>query len=49
MIGPTDAARQWVIDPIDGTSNFVRGVSVWATLIALVEDGTPMLGVVSAP
>ena len=49
VIGPTDAARQWVIDPIDGTSNFVRGVPVWATLIALVEDGTPMLGVVSAP
>lgn len=39
----------WVIDPIDGTSNFVRGVPVWATLIALVDDGTPVLGVVSAP
>jgi histidinol-phosphatase len=49
VVGPADAARQWVIDPIDGTSNFVRGVPVWATLIALVEDGTPMLGVVSAP
>ncbi|MGZ8176590.1 histidinol-phosphatase [Williamsia sp. SKLECPSW1] len=41
--------RQWVIDPIDGTKNFVRGVPVWATLIALVEDGTPTVGVVSAP
>lgn len=39
----------WVVDPIDGTSNFVRGVPVWATLIALVDDGAPVLGVVSAP
>ena len=31
--------RQWVIDPIDGTKNFVRGVPVWATLIALLDDG----------
>lgn len=41
--------RQWVIDPIDGTKNFVRDVPVWATLIALLEDGKPVLGVVSAP
>jgi histidinol-phosphatase len=41
--------RQWVIDPIDGTKNFVRGVPVWATLIALLDDGVPALGVVSAP
>jgi len=41
--------RQWVIDPIDGTKNFVRGVPVWATLIGLVEDGEVVLGVVSAP
>ncbi|MCP2194888.1 histidinol-phosphatase [Williamsia deligens] len=41
--------RQWVIDPIDGTKNFVRGVPVWATLISLVVDGTPTVGVVSAP
>jgi len=41
--------RRWVIDPIDGTKNFVRGVPVWATLIALVDDGEPVLGVVSAP
>ena len=40
----------WVIDPIDGTSNFVRGVPVWATLIGLVHrDIGPVLGVVSAP
>jgi histidinol-phosphatase len=43
------AGRQWVVDPIDGTKNFVRGVPVWATLIALLSDGVPVLGVVSAP
>ena len=43
------AGRQWVIDPIDGTKNFVRGVPVWATLIALLCDGVPVVGVVSAP
>lgn len=42
-------SRRWVIDPIDGTKNFVRGVPVWATLIALVEDGRPVVGLVSAP
>ena len=42
--------RQWVIDPIDGTSGFVRGIPIWATLIALVHaDRGPLLGVVSAP
>lgn len=41
--------RQWVIDPIDGTANFMRGVPIWATLIALVVDGKPEVGVVSAP
>ncbi len=41
--------RQWVIDPIDGTKNFVRGVPVWASLIALLVDGQPVVGVVSAP
>jgi histidinol-phosphatase len=43
------SGRQWVIDPIDGTKNFVRGVPVWATLIALLDDGVPSVGVVSAP
>ena len=43
------SARQWVIDPIDGTSNFVRGVPVWATLIGLIEDGEVVVGLVSAP
>lgn len=41
--------RRWVIDPIDGTHNFIRGVPVWATLIALVDDGQPVLGLVAAP
>ena len=44
-----DSNRQWIIDPIDGTKNYVRGVPVWATLIALSEDGELKLGVVSAP
>lgn len=41
--------RQWIIDPIDGTKNFVRGVPVWASLIALLQDGVPVVGVVTAP
>lgn len=45
----TQPGRVWVIDPIDGTKNFLRGVPVWATLIALVEDGVPVVGMVSAP
>ena len=40
---------QWIIDPIDGTANYVRGVPVWATLIALRKSGVLQLGVVSAP
>jgi histidinol-phosphatase len=42
-------SRQWVVDPIDGTKNFVRGVPVWATLLALLDDGEAVVGVVSAP
>src|ERR1700745_105384 len=45
----TFTGRQWIIDPIDGTKNFVRGVPVWASLIALLEDGVATVGVVSAP
>src|SRR5690349_4463480 len=41
--------RRWIIDPIDGTKNFVRGVPVWATLISLVVDDEVVVGVVSAP
>jgi histidinol-phosphatase len=42
-------ARCWILDPIDGTRNYTRGIPVWATLIALVVDGAVKLGVVSAP
>ncbi len=41
--------RCWIIDPIDGTKNFVRGVPVWATLIGLMADGEVTVGVASAP
>jgi histidinol-phosphatase len=41
--------RRWVIDPIDGTKNFIRGVPVWATLIALMINDEVAIGVVSAP
>jgi histidinol-phosphatase len=44
-----DSPRQWIIDPIDGTANFLRGVPIWGTLIALAIDGVPVVGVVSAP
>lgn len=44
-----DSTRRWIIDPIDGTKNYVRGVPVWATLISLYDGDTPLLGVVSAP
>ncbi|MER5264613.1 histidinol-phosphatase [Actinosynnema sp. NPDC002837] len=47
--GTAGDGRAWVVDPIDGTKNFLRGVPVWATLIALVVDGAPVVGVVSAP
>ena len=43
------SGRYWVIDPIDGTKNFVRGVPVWASLIALMERSEVLVGVVSAP
>jgi histidinol-phosphatase len=41
--------RRWVVDPIDGTKNFVRGVPVWATLISLMVEDEVVVGVVSAP
>lgn len=42
-------SRQWIVDPIDGTSNFLRGVPVWGALIALTVDGVPVVGVASMP
>lgn len=44
-----ETSRRWVIDPIDGTHNYMRGIPVWATLIALSVDGVPQVGVVSQP
>ena len=46
---PDSTGRRWVVDPIDATKNFVRGVPVWATLIALMEGADVLVGVVSAP
>ena len=40
---------KWIVDPIDGTTNFVRGVPVWATLLALEREGVVDLALVSAP
>jgi histidinol-phosphatase len=42
-------ARRWIVDPIDGTRNYARGVPIWATLVALEESGSVRLGVASAP
>jgi histidinol-phosphatase len=42
-------SRRWIVDPIDGTRNYARGVPVWATLIALEDSGHVRLGVASAP
>jgi histidinol-phosphatase len=41
--------RLWVVDPIDGTKNFMRGMPIWGTLIALTEDGETVAAAVSAP
>jgi histidinol-phosphatase len=54
FLGEEDGAsgaedRRWIVDPIDGTRNFSRGILVWATLIALEADGRVEVGVVSAP
>jgi histidinol-phosphatase len=42
-------ATRWIVDPIDGTRNYTRGVPIWATLVALERDGEFVVGVVSAP
>jgi histidinol-phosphatase len=47
--GPAGAAWRWIIDPIDGTKNYVRGIPVWATCIGLQRQGEGVVGVVSAP
>jgi histidinol-phosphatase len=43
------SSRQWIIDPIDGTANFLKGIPMWTTLIALVIDGVPRVGVAAQP
>ncbi|MDP2291223.1 MAG: inositol monophosphatase family protein [Actinomycetota bacterium] len=50
LVGDVDSPWRWIIDPIDGTSNFVRGIPVWASLVALTHvDHGALVGVVSAP
>ncbi|WP_137844827.1 inositol monophosphatase family protein [Microbacterium sp. 2FI] len=44
-----ESSRQWIIDPIDGTANYLKGIPMWTTLIALAIDGVPRVGVVSQP
>lgn len=44
-----DAARLWVIDPIDGTRSFIAGRPIFGTLIALIEEGQPVLGLIDQP
>jgi myo-inositol-1(or 4)-monophosphatase len=44
-----EAALRWVVDPIDGTSNYARGAARWCVSLGLVQDRTPVLGVLVAP
>ncbi|WP_292834846.1 inositol monophosphatase family protein [Microbacterium sp.] len=44
-----DTGRQWIIDPIDGTANYLKGIPMWTTLIALAIEGVPRVGVASQP
>ncbi len=48
-VKPGVTGRQWVLDPIDGTHSFVAGRAIFGTLIALVEDGWPVLGIIDQP
>ncbi len=45
----TDSSFQWVIDPIDGTRSFITGTPMWGTLIGLLHEGTPVLGMMDQP
>jgi histidinol-phosphatase len=49
LVGAPDSRDRWILDPIDGTSNFVRGVPIWATLVAVEHEGRLVAGVASAP
>ena len=44
-----DAEFKWVLDPIDGTKSFISGIATFGTLIALMKDGNPVLGVINQP
>jgi histidinol-phosphatase len=46
---PHNGAPTWVLDPIDGTNNFMAGIPIWATLVALMIDGESIVGVADAP
>lgn len=47
--GPPEAPRCWLLDPIDGTANFIDGIPLWTTLVALVEGGRAVAAAVTAP
>lgn len=47
--GPDDARYQWVLDPVDGTAGFTIGVPLFGTLVGLLEEGTPVAGVIHFP
>ncbi len=47
--GPEDARYQWILDPVDGTAGFTIGVPLFGTLVALLEDGAPVVGVIHFP
>jgi histidinol-phosphatase len=47
--GEADGAARWILDPIDGTRHYVRGIPLWATLIALERNGSVVIGIASAP
>ena len=49
LSGPEGAACRWVLDPIDGTKSFIHGVPLFGTLIALLQKGRPVLGVIHLP
>jgi histidinol-phosphatase len=46
---PVDGAPTWIVDPIDGTNNYMAGIPIWATLVALRVDGVSVVGVAHAP
>ena len=47
--GPEDARYRWILDPVDGTAGFTIGVPLFGTLVALLEEGEPVVGVIHFP